>query len=58
MSAAPVIGAKVTTTLTGEIIAIDNERGFITLKGNTKGADHIPWVFEVHWATEFDKVES
>lgn len=47
------IGDKVTTVFDGEVVGIDNDLGTVTLRGNTRGAQHIDWTVEVHWATRF-----
>ncbi len=47
------IGDKVTTVFDGEVVGIDDDGGIVTLRGNTRGAQHIDWTVDVHWATEF-----
>ena len=50
----PQIGDLVTTVMDGRITDYDPESMIWTLRGNTRGAQHLDWNHYLHWGTEFE----
>ena len=46
-------GQRVSFVVDGVITKYDRATGIYTVRGNSRGAQHIEWEFEVHWSTEF-----
>ena len=46
-------GQRVSFIVDGVIENYDAETGIYTILGNSRGAQHLQWAIEAHWATEF-----
>jgi hypothetical protein len=46
-------GQRVSFIVDGVIEDYDAETGIYTIRGNSRGSQHIEWAIEAHWATEF-----
>jgi hypothetical protein len=53
----PEIGQRVACIFDGVFEGYDQETGHYTLRGNTRGAQHIDWTIQVHWATTFYRTD-
>lgn len=51
------LGDKVRVVLEGVLESYDAELGHYTIRGNSTGAQHVEWIHNLHWGTEFEVIE-
>lgn len=51
------LGDKVRVVLEGVLESYDADLGHYTIRGNTRGAQHVEWIHNLHWGTEFKVIE-
>jgi hypothetical protein len=54
----PKMGDRVAYIVEGVVTGYDHDAGAYTIRGNSRGAQHIDWTIETHWATEFHDAPS